>query len=90
MAIAIVGTFACAFCGEIVPECSGSFPRKDGDPEDAYHFVYARDLVHAREVARRWLDRHPQHPYHYFTPCPDGFRVADAVVLGRWQLDSEV
>ncbi len=74
----------------IVRASAQAQPQPESEVADAYHFVYARDLAHAREVAQRWLDRHPHLPYHYFTPYPDGFRVADAIVPGRWQLDIEV
>ncbi|MBO0789674.1 MAG: hypothetical protein J2P36_01820 [Ktedonobacteraceae bacterium] len=58
-------------------------PNRQGEAEDDYRFVYARSSEHAAALVQHWLAGLPHLPYHYFTPCPDGFRVGDIIVPGH-------
>jgi len=35
--------------------------------------VYARDKEHAETQVHAWFSKYPDHSYHNFQPCPNGF-----------------
>ncbi|GER89673.1 hypothetical protein KDW_38350 [Dictyobacter vulcani] len=52
---------------------------------DSYHFVYARNQQHARDLSRKWLEHLPHLPHHSYTACPDGFMIGNIFIPGYIQ-----
>ncbi|GCE23267.1 hypothetical protein [Dictyobacter kobayashii] len=57
---------------------------------DSYHFVYARDQQHAKDLARKWLEQLPHLPHHFYTACPDGFMIGDISIPGHIQKEESL
>lgn len=55
--------------------------------DDRFCLVYARDPHHAAILAQHWFEQLPNHPYHYFTPYPEGFKLENILVPDRLEQD---
>ncbi|GHO82387.1 hypothetical protein [Dictyobacter formicarum] len=55
------------------------------NPTDAYHFVYARNQQHARDLARKWLEQVSHLSYRSYTACPNGFQIGCIFIPGYIQ-----
>lgn len=51
---------------------------------DQFHFTYARDEQHARDVSQAWIDQVTMIlPAVYFTPIPTGLVIGDMIIPGK-------